>query len=152
MEFPERLKSLAGAVAVAAGGIGLFLAHVPEAVLALWLLMGLDILTGYVSAGIRGELSSEVSRQGIERKIQTLLMVATAWVIESFLPIKPPMSLTSMVALFYCANEGLSILENVAEAGVPVPRVLRNALARLKNGQESDGNGASRDSDGSLEE
>jgi toxin secretion/phage lysis holin len=148
MEFPERLKSVAGTVAVAAGVIGLFLAHVPKAVLALWLLMGLDILTGYVSAGIRGELSSEVSRQGIERKIQTLLMVATAWVIESFLPIKPPMSLTSMVALFYCANEGLSILENVAEAGVPVPRVLRNALARLKNDQESDGNGASRDNDG----
>jgi toxin secretion/phage lysis holin len=75
-------------------------------------------------------------------------MVATAWVVESFLPINFPMSLTSAIALFYCANEGLSILENVSEAGVPIPRVLRNALARLKNDQESDGNGASRDSDG----
>jgi toxin secretion/phage lysis holin len=145
MEFPERLKLLVGVIA---GAVGLFIQQVPDAVLALWLLMGLDILTGYVSAGIRGELSSEVSWQGIKRKIQTLLMVATAWVVESFLPVNLPMSLTSAIALFYCANEGLSILENVAEAGVPVPRVLRNALARMKDDQESDGNGASRDSAG----
>ncbi len=145
MEFPERVKLLVGVIA---GAIGVFITQVPDAVLALWLLMLLDILTGYISAGIRGKLSSQVSWQGIGRKALTLLMVATAWVVESFLPIDLSISLTSGIALFYCAHEGLSILENVAEAGVPVPRVLRNALERVKQDQEADGKGAPRHSDG----
>ncbi|MBO9308120.1 phage holin family protein [Thermomicrobium sp.] len=145
MEFPERVKLLIG---MTAGTIGLFIAQVPEAVTALVLLMAIDIATGVISAGIRGKLSSEASWHGLKRKVLTLLMVATAWVLERYLPVQLPVSFTTAIALFYCAHEGLSILENVAEAGVPVPRALRDALARLKDDQESDGNSASRDSAG----
>jgi toxin secretion/phage lysis holin len=133
MEFSERIKISIGLLA---GGIGLFIERIPEAVLALVLLMGLDVATGIISAAIRGKLSSEASWHGLKRKVLTLLMVATAAVIERYLDLDLPVSLTAAIALFYCAHEGLSIVENVAEAGVPVPRALRDALARLNGTQE----------------
>ncbi|MCS7256464.1 MAG: phage holin family protein [Thermomicrobium sp.] len=128
MDNQERWK-LAGQAVIAV--IGAFLDRVPEAVVALWLLMLIDILTGMIAAGIRGDLSSEASWRGMGRKAVTLLIVAAAWVIERHIDLDLPVSLASAIALFYCAQEGLSIVENAAEAGVPVPQLLRDALARI---------------------
>lgn len=38
----------------------------------------------------------------------------------------------SLVVCFYIANEGLSILENTGEAGVPIPTALKDALEQIR--------------------
>jgi len=45
---------------------------------------------------------------------------------------------TTAVIFFYIANEGISILENSAEMGMPIPDKLREVLAQLhdKGGNE----------------
>lgn len=133
MEFPGRVKLV---VEITLGAAGAVVARLPEAVIALILLMFLDIASGFIAAGIHKKLSSAVSWQGIGRKTLVLLTVATAAVIERYLDLDLPVSFTTAIALFYCAHEGLSILENVAKAGVPIPRALRDALARLNGTQE----------------
>ena len=123
-----RKWAVSGIVPVA----GMWFMNVPGAVLALWALQALDIATGTLSAYVRKELSSEVSRVGIARKVQTNLLVLAVYVIERLMPeVGFPVSFTVIVALFYAAHEALSILENAAEIGLPIPNSLRQALARV---------------------
>jgi toxin secretion/phage lysis holin len=114
------VKIVAGALAALAGGL-------PMLTQVLVVLMAVDIATGVLAAFIHREVSSDVSFRGIARKAIVLLVVAAgAWV-------EPVVQLPigDAVAGFYAVHEGLSILENVTRAGLPVPPVLREALAKL---------------------
>jgi toxin secretion/phage lysis holin len=114
------VKVVAGALAALAGGL-------PMLTQVLIVLMAVDIATGILAAFIHREVSSDVSFRGIARKAIVLLVVAAgAWV-------EPVVQLPigDAVAGFYAVHEGLSILENVTRAGLPVPPVLREALAKL---------------------
>lgn len=133
MDSPQRLKTVTG---LAVSALGAFLASVPDSVIALSLLMLLDIVSGFIAGGRNGALSSEISAQGLKRKGQTVIIVLMVAVLERFAGLDLPFSLVSAVALFYCAHEALSIIENAAEAGLPIPDVLRQALARLNGTQD----------------
>jgi len=117
----------------AAAGAVLF-GNVPALV---WILIGLqamDMLTGMLAAGIGGELASGTAWRGIGRKVMALLLLVSAGLIGSALERLtgfPGVGLVQAVAGFYAAHEGVSILENAVRAGLPVPEVLRGALARL---------------------
>lgn len=129
IEFPASWKAAAGVIVAIAG---MWIVRIPEAVVALWALQALDIVSGIVSGYVHRKLSSEVSRVGIGRKIQANLIILMVFVIEHLLPnIGLPFSFVTMAALFYCAHEALSIIENAAEIGLPIPDSLRQALARL---------------------
>lgn len=129
LQIPGWLKWAAGVVVAA---FGAWIASMPEAVLALWALQLLDIVSGVVSGYVHRKLSSEVSRAGIGKKIQANLVILMVFVIEYLLPdVGLPVSFVTMTALFYCAHEALSIIENAAEIGLPIPDGLRQALARL---------------------
>ena len=104
---------------------------------ALLLLMVMDIITGTLAAALKGRVSSTVSREGITRKVFVWFVVGAAYVVGQFTSDLP---LAKLVAGFYLWTEALSILENVALAGVPLPRVLTDTLSRLK---EATQNGAS---------
>ncbi|MBX6770880.1 MAG: phage holin family protein [Chloroflexi bacterium] len=119
------LKLAAGALAALWGGL-------PVLVQVLIGLMALDIATGMLAAFIAQELSSDVSFRGMARKAIVLLVVAGGVWLE------PAVGLPvgQAVAGFYAAHEGLSLIENVARAGLPVPQVLRDALAKLSPEQE----------------
>lgn len=122
---------LKDAIALAFALVAGLVAKIPEAVFGLVFLMALDIVSGVVAGGRRGELSSKVSTAGLRRKLNIILLVLAVAVLEHFAGLQLPFSLVTVVSLFYCANEMLSIIENAAEAGLPIPAVLRRVLAKL---------------------
>lgn len=99
----------------------------PVLVQILCVVMLADIVTGMVAAGIERRLSSTVSLRGIARKSVVLILVGVAYLIggHTGLPIAEP------VVGFYIMHEGLSVLENAARIGVPVPEALRQAFDRF---------------------
>lgn len=93
----------------------------------LLILMALDIITGIIKALDSGNLWSRKSLFGYARKILVLIVIITANIIDQVLNLGG--TLTFATVLFYIANEGLSIFENMAQLGVLVPS---NLAERLK--------------------
>ena len=122
---------------VAAGGaIGAYLFGAEYASLMILLLfMAFDYITGVWAGYVNQELSSAVGFRGIVRKVLMLVPIAMAVQLDRLGGLDPPI-LTLIVLWGLVANEGLSILENLAAAGVPVPERLRAALAGLREKSE----------------
>jgi len=96
---------------------------------ALVIFVILDYLTGLLAAAASKELSSEVGFRGIVKKVLIFVLVAVAYEVDILLGL----AIIRMAVIgFYLGTEGLSILENAGRAGLPLPDVLRNALAQLK--------------------
>lgn len=98
---------------------------------ALITLIVLDYITGIIAAVAEKKLSSEVGARGIAKKVIMLLVVAVANVADRNI-IGEGNVLRSVTAMFYIANEGISLLENGARLGVPMPKKLIDVLAQLK--------------------
>lgn len=103
-----------------------------DAMEALLTLMVLDYLTGLLAAYISPDLklSSERGLKGICKKIMILLLVVLGHEVEKAVGIP---AVQSVVVWFFIGNEGLSIVENAAKAGLPVPAKLREALEQLSH-------------------
>lgn len=114
------------ALAIAAGAA--FWTGLPFILQLLVYIMALDILSGVIAAFVSKELSSDVSFRGLAKKAMILLMVALAQLLGQAIGVA---QLAVAVAAFYCVHEALSILENAAKAGLPIPDILRDALAKL---------------------
>ena len=96
---------------------------------ALVILIVLDVMTGFLRAFIQRELSSKESFRGVAKKLLIFVLIAVAVQVDSITGLG---GITrNLVAVFYCASEGLSILENSVAAGMPVPDFLREALKQL---------------------
>ena len=92
----------------------------------------IDYLTGVMLAIIKKEVSSEIGFKGIFKKVMIFLMVAIGQTIDAHL-IKNGGAIRTAVIFFYISNEGISILENSANIGLPVPEKLREILSQLKD-------------------
>ena len=96
----------------------------------------IDYVSGCIKALIRKEWTSEQGGKGIAKKSMMFLLVACCHYAD--LRVLPavldmgPLKLGPIVAGLYAANEFGSIIENVIAAGVPVPGVVRKALAGIK--------------------
>lgn len=99
-------------------------------VLYLLILMMLDVLGGIFVSVSKKRLSSSASWRGMSKKAITLVIVGTAFVIERLINNEFPLG--KGTAFLYCVTEALSILENAAAAGVPLPRGLVNVLLKLQ--------------------
>ena len=97
----------------------------------------IDYLTGIMLAIIKKRLSSAVGFDGILKKIMIFLMVAIAHTIDAYL-IGNGGAIRTAVIFFYISNEGISILENSANLGLPIPEKLREILIQLKEGKKYD--------------
>ena len=125
------MKDIAQTVIAAAGGILTYLFGPWDAVIiALLAAVCLDYATGVASAAATHTLSSKVGFQGLLKKIVIFLMVGLAGVLDNLL-VNTNGALRAAVCLFYIVNEGLSILENAARLGLPLPEALRSALGQL---------------------
>lgn len=124
------LFTIKAAIAAVGGGIAYWLGGLDQLLTALLVVIVLDYLTGILKAIHNRELSSEIGFKGIAKKVMCLLVVALAFVIENVTAHTLP--LREIVIMFFIANEGLSILENAAGAGLPVPQKLVEILAQLK--------------------
>lgn len=103
---------------------------IPLSVQILVICMGLDFATGLLVGFIRQELASHRSFVGISKKVLILILVAVAHLISEAL--KMPFDLGVGVAVAYIVNEVISITENCANAGVPIPPVLLDVLLKSK--------------------
>lgn len=101
----------------------------------LLVLMLADFVTGLISGWVKKEVTSEKSFQGLARKGLVLILVS---VLHSSARIMGMgIDLGSVVAIAFCFNEMISITENCARCGVPIPKVLVDSLAKLKSNNDS---------------
>lgn len=85
-------------------------------------LTSVNIITGILRAGSRGEISSKVAFIGISRKVVMFFLVAVAHLIDQLLGDSE--AFKTAVCLFYIGNEGISIIENAEKLGVKIPKFL----------------------------
>lgn len=99
----------------------------------LVVMMFIDIATGLVCGYSEKGLSSAVSWRGMGKKVLMLMAVAMGLILQphSGLP------LGQLIAMFYTCTEGISILENMTRAGLPVPQQLRDALEQYGSKQRA---------------
>lgn len=97
---------------------------------SLLIVIVIDYLTGIASAIYNKELSSKIGFKGIIKKFSYLLVVALSVVIDNLLGQSG--LIRSLVIYFFVANDGLSIIENMAEMKVKLPQKLIDALEQIK--------------------
>ena len=127
------------AVAALGGFVGWFLGGWDGFVFALVAFVALDYLTGVMRAVAEKRLSSQVGALGIMKKVLIFFIVGAAHVVDTHLLGGTAAPLRTAVIFFYIANEGVSMLENTAAIGLPVPNALKQALAQLQDHKEDDG-------------
>ena len=92
--------------------------------------MIVDYITGVMCAIEDRKLSSAVGFRGLCRKVLTFLLVGIAQVLDVHV-LNQPGVLRTAVIFWAIANNGLSILENAAHLGLPVPDQLKQVLEQL---------------------
>ena len=105
--------------------------------IALIVLMALDYLSGVMCAIADKKLSSAIGFKGICKKVLILMLVGVANIIDVHV-VGTGAVLRGAVICFYLSNEGLSLLENAAYLGLPIPDKLREILAQLHNRSEKE--------------
>lgn len=128
------IDSIAGAVGAV---LGFMYGEVNGLFWALIAFMALDYITGVIVAVIEKRLSSEVGFRGLAKKFLILVFVAVGHIADTYILGGTPAAM-SAVMLFYIANEGISIIENAAALGLPVPKKLNNIMEQIKNKSESE--------------
>ncbi|MDE8716004.1 phage holin family protein [[Eubacterium] siraeum] len=128
------IDSIAGAVGAV---LGFMYGEVSGLFWALIAFMALDYITGVIVAIIEKRLSSEVGFRGLAKKFLILVFVAVGHIADTYILGGTPAAM-SAVMLFYIANEGISIIENAAALGLPVPKKLTNIMEQIKNKSESE--------------
>lgn len=120
----------------AAGGwLGYFLGGCDGLLLALVLFAVADYITGVMCAVADKKLSSEVGFKGICRKVIIFMLVGIAHIIDVNV-IATGSVLRTAVIFFYLSNEGVSLLENAAHLGLPIPEKLKIVLEQLHDRSE----------------
>ena len=114
------------------GFIGWFLGGCDGLLYALLVFIIIDYITGVMCAIENHDLSSEIGFHGIFRKVLILLLVGIANIVDVHV-IGTGSVLRAAVCFFYISNEGLSILENAATLGLPIPEQLKKVLKQIKN-------------------
>ena len=112
------------------GRLGYFLGGMDGLMIALIVMMTLDYISGVMCAIIDKKLSSAVGFKGICKKVFILMLVGVAHIIDLHV-VGTGSALRGAVICFYMSNEGLSLLENAAHIGLPIPDKLRDILIQL---------------------
>nr|DAG75973.1 MAG TPA: holin [Caudoviricetes sp.] len=99
--------------------------------------MILDYITGVIWAYIQKNLNSEVGFKGLVKKCTILIVLIVGSMLDRLLN-SGEWVFRTLVAYFYIANEGISLLENISNLGVPIPAKIKDALEQLNNKEESE--------------
>lgn len=116
-----------------------FLGGADNLLIALMAFIVIDFATGMLSAVVNGNLSSKVGHRGVIKKLAYFLMVGFAHVVDVYVLHDTDDKFRVIAIVLILANEGISILENLAELGVPIPKKLLGLFERMKdkNSEES---------------
>ena len=117
------------------GWLGWFLGGCDGLLIALVVFVVIDYITGVMCAISDHRLSSEIGFRGICKKVVIFLLVGIAQILDVQI-IKTGSILRTAVIFFHLSNEGVSILENAAHLGLPIPEKLKAVLEQLHNRSE----------------
>ena len=98
-----------------------------------------DIITGWIQASINATWDSTKMRKGLFRKGGELLVVVLAFVTEYALQVAAQAHIATFLSIYIVIMEALSVFENLDQAGVPIPPIIRDRLGKVKH--ELDGEG-----------
>lgn len=122
-------------ICAAIAGLGTFLTFIfgdwDVALQCLVIAVALDYISGVIKAFVNKELSSKIGVKGLLKKVGVFVIVALAVLIDKITGESG--AVRTLVIYYFVANEGLSIVENLGEAGLPIPDVIKKALKSLKN-------------------
>ena len=127
---------MSSVIGAAGGVITAFLGEIDQLIITLVTFMCLDYATGVIKAICEKKLSSAVGFKGIVKKFFIILIVGLTVSLERIMPAAVP--LREMTVLFFVANEGFSILENVSMF-IPLPGKLKSVLAQLQKDNKETG-------------
>ena len=126
------------AVFAAVGGwLGYFLGGCDGLLYALLAFIVLDYITGVMCAVVDHKLSSAIGAKGIFRKIVILALVGVGHLLDVYV-IGSGGVLRTAIIFSYLSNEGLSLVENAAYLGLPVPEKLKKVLEQLHSRAEKE--------------
>lgn len=92
--------------------------------------IALDYVSGIIKAFYTKELSSKIGFKGILKKIGILILVMVSVLVDRIAG--DTGAIRTLVIYYFVANEGLSIIENLAATNIPIPAVLKRALKAIK--------------------
>lgn len=136
----DKMTQIIDWLAMTAGVLlGFLYGDITPLMYSLIAMVALDCITGLAAAAMRREVSSAKCFAGLMRKFLILVLVAVAHVIDMYVTNTFPV-LQSAVMLFFIAHEALSIIENSAALGLPIPKKLIDVLEELnkESGGEAD--------------
>ena len=134
-EFWNTIQMVFAAVG---GWLGYFLGGCDGLLIALVMFAAVDYITGVMCAVNDQKLSSEVGFRGICRKVLIFFLVGIANILDVQV-IGTGSVLRTAIIFFYLSNEGVSLLENAAHLGLPIPKKLKDVLAQLHDRAEEGG-------------
>lgn len=92
------------------------------------ILMGADVLTGWIQASINNTWDSTKMRKGLFRKSGELIIIILAYVIQTAVAL--PVDVFIFISIYVCIMEVLSVIENLDQAGLPVPSWITHRLKK----------------------
>ncbi len=137
------MKKVLELLAAAGGAIASFFINMPPLVWILIAVMTIDYITGLICGAMgksqkteTGYLASHAAFLGLLKKALILLVVLLAALLDTAVSKGAGIQFEATMGatcLWFIASEGLSILENVASMGVPVPKILLKLLEVMRS-------------------
>ncbi len=119
------------------GWLGWFLGGCDGLLYALLAFVVIDYITGIMCAVVDKKLSSEVGFKGIFKKVLIFALVGIGHILDTRV-IGNGSVMRTAVIFFYLSNEGVSLLENAAYLGLPIPQKLKSVLEQLHDRSEKE--------------
>ena len=116
--------------AAVGGWLGYFLGGCDGLLYTLLAFVVLDYATGVMCAVADHKLSSAIGFRGIFRKVLIFALVGIGHILDTQV-IGAGSVLRTAVIFFYLSNEGVSLIENTAHLGLPVPEKIKEVLSQL---------------------
>lgn len=101
-------------------------------VITLLIFMVLDYITGLICGFYNKKLNTKRAYKGLRKKMLIWIIIGCATLLSYIIK---EVALRNVIIMFYVATEFLSIIENAAQMGVPIPEKLKQALEQCKNNQ-----------------
>lgn len=129
--YNEIMKEISSSIiAVVCTTLVYLLGGLDVALSCLLVAIVLDYVSGLIKAFVTKNLSSKIGVIGIIKKVSVLLIVMLAVLVDRVTG--ETGAIRTLVIYYFVANEGLSIIENLGQAGVPIPQSIKKALKVMK--------------------
>lgn len=135
------IKTAQYILSIIGGALSVFIGGWDGLIVALVVFVTLDYILGVTIAIMQKKLSSDIGFKGIVKKVLIFALVGVGHTIDTHV-LGGGQVLRTAVIFYYISNEGISVLENCAVVGLPIPEQLRDVLIQLreKKTEDNDGN------------